>query len=929
MKTQPQQETIDSPTPHTIKHFPPGITFKHPWRTYQQRVLDQLKFHLHDNHLHIIAPPGSGKTVLGLEVVLRLNKPVLILAPTLAIRNQWIQRFCELFLQTEVTPEWISRDIRRPGLMTVITYQGLHAACNNLPQHEQTDEDDVNEEDEIADECVGATPKNNGQLEAIANLLKQQGTDTIVADEAHHLKNEWWHTLHRLKALLTPTIVGLTATPPYDVSVAEWMRYSELNGPVDAEITIPELVRAGDLCPHQDHVYFTEPTPDENHRIMTFRTDMDRLLSEIIQDPVLEQAMQSHPAWLRPIEELNWIYNNLEIFAAILVFLHAKGVLIPPTHLDIIGDKDHPIPPMDHLWCQRLLTYYIYQEKTHFTAFDTHRQHLENKLKHHGAIDKKQIDFCFSKRLAGVLNTSISKLRGIERIVAFEHQQMGAQLRMVILTDYIRKEAWVNAAENNAPINKLGVLPIFELLRRQSGQTLKLGILTGSLIVIPRTALEALAHEAQRSGIAAIGHTPVPFDHHYVTIDESDRLRHDMVGLVTRLFEQGEIEVLVGTKSLLGEGWDAPAINALVMASYVGSFVLSNQMRGRAIRTQPGNAGKTANIWHLVCLDNTSADGGNDLELLKRRFRGFTGPCYHSGASIENGIGRLNLPEKIGHINGSQHNAQTLEQAANRPALAQKWNQALANGVRLIDEITFPEAIRRNSTRRKVFYTRRTIATLMFELIMAGMVFLKDMLIKMGTHTQRIDSLKDFFTWMSVAGTIGLVYFGRQTYVSLKYYLKYRDIAADIGRIAQALLHTLAEAGLLQTPVAELKAETGTDLYGSLTCHLKGGTSYDESLFINAIGEIVSPINNPRYVIIRKHQFMGIKTQIDFHAVPEVLGKNKRTADIFLKHWKKQVGATEMVFTKYYQGRKQLIHARMHAFANQFENASIRKNIWR
>ena len=81
--------------------------------------------------MHVIAPPGSGKTVLGLEVAIRLNKPTLILAPTIAIRNQWIHRFCELFLQTNHTPDWISRDIRNPKFMTVITYQSLHSACNN------------------------------------------------------------------------------------------------------------------------------------------------------------------------------------------------------------------------------------------------------------------------------------------------------------------------------------------------------------------------------------------------------------------------------------------------------------------------------------------------------------------------------------------------------------------------------------------------------------------------------------------------------------------------------------------------------------------------------------------------------------------------------------------------------------------------------
>jgi len=72
--------------------------FRWPWRDYQARVLNELGQHLDDNRLHIVAAPGSGKTVLGLEVMRLLAKPTLILAPTLTVRNQWIDRFVNLFL---------------------------------------------------------------------------------------------------------------------------------------------------------------------------------------------------------------------------------------------------------------------------------------------------------------------------------------------------------------------------------------------------------------------------------------------------------------------------------------------------------------------------------------------------------------------------------------------------------------------------------------------------------------------------------------------------------------------------------------------------------------------------------------------------------------------------------------------------------------
>ena len=89
----------------------------------------------------------------------------------------------------------------------------------------------------------------------------------------------------------------------------------------------------------------------------------------------------------------------------------------------------------------------------------------------------------------------------------------------------------------------------------------------------------------------------------FVIIKASSSGKNKVVAAITELFQQGIIKILVGTKSLLGEGWDAPAMNTLILASYVGSFVSSNQMRGRAIRIDPNTSEKTGNIWHLACID--------------------------------------------------------------------------------------------------------------------------------------------------------------------------------------------------------------------------------------------------------------------------------------------------------------------------------------
>lgn len=47
-----------------------------------------------------------------------------------------------------------------------------------------------------------------------------------------------------------------------------WTRYIDMCGEIDEEITVPELVKEGSLCPHQDYVYFNYPTNEEQQKLI-------------------------------------------------------------------------------------------------------------------------------------------------------------------------------------------------------------------------------------------------------------------------------------------------------------------------------------------------------------------------------------------------------------------------------------------------------------------------------------------------------------------------------------------------------------------------------------------------------------------------------------------------------------------------------------
>jgi superfamily II DNA or RNA helicase len=908
-----------------VTEFPTPLAFKYTWRKYQQRVLNELDSHLNDNHLHVIAPPGSGKTVLGLEVAIRLNQPVLILAPTLAVRNQWIQRFCELFLQESHVPEWISRDIRNPAFMTVTTYQALYAACTKNKCNEKTT--DSEKESTPEDEITRHTFDN---LEAIVKGLKKVNIRTIIADEAHHLKNEWWQALIRVKQSLKPVIVGLTATPPYDVSALEWQRYLELNGSVDAEISVPELVAEGDLCPHQDCIFLTLPTESEQEGILRFRQTMHRLFETLKQDATLIEALTTHPAWKNPAENLEWIYTNLNYFSSILIFLNANGHPISPAYLDIIGDSELQIPVLDYSWMAVLLEFYLFREKVHFMPFEEHRQNLENKLSYHGALDRQQVNFSTNSKVTGFLTSSRSKLHGIKEIVDFEFTNMGNGLRMVILTDYIRKEYLCNPQADTSGYAKIGVIPIFEIINNKCNPGIKLGVLTGSLIILPKSTTKSLMTQAQNAGINSMKLTPFATDANYYTLQQDEQNKHHLVELITQLFQQGEIEVLIGTKSLLGEGWDAPAINSLILASFVGSFVLSNQMRGRAIRIQNGNSDKTSNIWHLACIDATSTNGGDDMELMKRRFRSFVGISHSKTPCIENGFGRMNLEEGIkNHETLTRINGTTFQLANDRISLKKRWKQAIDGGVTLVEEIKIPFKNERSFREVKKLYLNKTIANLMALLSLGFVGYLEWALQFIGRIAKNVKTMQDLYLALTVLLSIAVFTMGRFSLKTLKLYLTYRDIAKDIRNIGDALLASLVREGTIHTPQEQLKVIASVDEMGAVYCHLEGGTTFEKSTFINALHEVIGLIDNPRYVIIRKNKLLAFIQQKDYHPVPEILGRNKVLAVYFKDQWIRMVGNCELIYTRTLEGRKLLLKSRIKSLSAQFETSNEQVNKWR
>ncbi len=908
-----------------MKTFPKDIQFRLSWRRYQQRVLSDLKNHLDDDHLHIVAAPGSGKTVLGLEVVRRLNQPTLIFTPTVAIRDQWVDRLVGLFHdQSGETPDWISRDIRHPRFLTVSTYQGLHSVYTS-----QAEEDSEGEEkpSPTAGE-KDATPSGRSSGKApLLKKLEKLGVRTLVLDEAHHLRNEWWRCLIDLKKNLDrPTVVALTATAPFDVSPSEWDRYVDLCGPIDAEITVPELVQEKNLCPHQDYVYLSGPLRAEKEELRDFRKAVSAYVKTLYADEGFIAALEQHPCVNQPKEHLEEILADPAFYSSIAFFLnHVRG-RAPRRLLNIIGFSRRQCPKLDREHLEILLTGCLYAHAKAFAPQKESMRQIGRDLKRLGAIERRTVNLRSTRRTARLLTRSVSKLKSIEEIIAIESDALGSDLRMVVLTDFVRRADFPKDPKDLQPLKRLGVVPIFEQIRRAAPSNVQLGILTGTLTVIPRAAQEQLRSIADRMRLdpTTIGFKPLAHDEQFCEVTIRGTEKQKIATLVTQLLREGGVTVLIGTTALLGEGWDAPAVNALILASFVGSYMLSNQMRGRAIRTQRGNPAKTANIWHLVCQEEGQADVGEDLETLERRFKAFVGVSFKK-STIESGLGRLGLGKppydeaRINHVN-----AVMTQQARNRDGLRTRWELALAatRAGAMQEEVTTSQL----ALPRDFVFTRTILAALWQAWFWGVSVF--SLLMQ---STQRFSgerALRGLFILLGVASALAALAALPKCGKALWLFLRHGPIASSMRQIGKALLKAMIEAEALEARAAKRRVVAERRDYGFVTCSLKGGATRDRSVFLEALQELLKPIDNPRYILVRKNP-LGPLMRRDYHAVPKVLAKRKESAEHFRRMWARHVGPCELVYTRSVEGRQLLLKARAQSMSAAFQRRAERTRTWR
>jgi len=557
----------------------------------------------------------------------RLKKNALVLSPTRVIRDQWLSRlsdFCDV--EDSESLDWISRDIDEPRALTSVTYQALYAKLTNDKAEHQS-EQLVDIEEEFSQKI-----KTNALRNFIAKL-QQHNIQVIIMDEAHHLRAEWWRAIDKVLAALPDLIlVSLTATPPYDSEGHEWSKYEQLCGPIDEEISVPELVKTGTLCPHQDYIWAVDVSPSEKMRIKQYDERVSFLCRTLFNDQFFNQVVLEHP-WLTQIADTDAVIKQPHIAIALLSFMKAKQIEIPHYLFSLLDLTVNDIPDFGRQQWQLLIEAVLFSNTfIHSAAAKKFIEQLKKQLRSTELLHKRQLSLVRSRRLERSLSLSAAKITACINIHKIEYRSRQQDLRQVILTDYIRDEM-VSANSKIGNVN-LGAWPIYRELVVESKIPEQIAMLTGRLCLIHKQQIDGLLALCESKKITA-----KPFHGNQIFYQVSGPL-NQLTNAFTELLISGKIKVLIGTRSLLGEGWDAPVVNSLILASSVGSFMLTNQMRGRAIRIDKKRVDKISSIWHLVAIDAESESGQRDYYNLKNRFETFVG-LSEKALTIESGFDRL------------------------------------------------------------------------------------------------------------------------------------------------------------------------------------------------------------------------------------------------------------------------------------------------
>jgi hypothetical protein len=107
-------------------------------------------------------------------------------------------------------------------------------------------------------------------------------------------------------------------------------------------------------------------------------------------------------------------------------------------------------------------------------------------------------------------------------------------------------------------------------------------------------------------------------------------------------------------------------------------------------------------------------------------------------------------------------------------------------------------------------------------------------------------------------------------------FIMHGSIESSMKQIGEALLETLTTIGRIKTDKSKLGVLSERGEGGTVFCHITRGTTYEKHLYLDALRETLNPVDNPRYIVVRRSWFTLIE-QRDYHRCRNALAPTRNT----------------------------------------------------
>ncbi|MCV6986755.1 DEAD/DEAH box helicase family protein [Mycobacterium shinjukuense] len=890
--------------------------FAGTWRAYQRQALDAFDADVAagDNRCYLVLPPGAGKTLIGLEAARRLGRRTLVLVPNTAVQAQWAAAWDHSFPATDPAVSRCGTERDLTSAMNVLTYQSLAVI------------------DDESDATVRRAVLRSRDRQALLGLLHPNGRAlieraaglgpwTLVLDECHHLLATWGALVSALASVLGPqtALIGLTATPP--TALNPWQRtlHDELFGTADFVIPTPALVKEGDLAPYQELVYLTEPTLEEQAWITTHRARFADLMLALVDQRL---GSMSLAAWLRTRivdrstragNQIAWsTFERAEPDLARSALRFAYDGLIPLPDGARLREQ-HRVPPDAQDWVNVLTDFSLGhlqqspdpRDGQALTAIKRVLPGLGYRLTSNGVrVATSPVD--------RVCALSESKIAATAHILDTEHAVLGARMRALVLCDFESMTGTLPTSE--APVSdQSGSAQLVTAMLAASD--LRRRVPLHALLVTGQTFACPAAIEADLSAFCADRGAPVitePFDPHpglRVVRGNGSFTPRTWVALATAYFLAGRARVLVGTRALLGEGWDCPAVNVTIDLTSATTQAAITQMRGRAIRQDPRDGDKVADNWSVCCFTTEHPRGDADYLRLVRKHDGYYAASPQG--LIESGVTHCDpslSPYRPPATDAPAITARALQRVAEREQARARWR--IGEPYDGIDVVT----IRVRSRQPLGIAAPRIAASALTPPVPGrlspvrlarGAVAALSLIGAGAGATAAVAGLGPL-AGATTAGSVLTAGAGLLATAAVAESRRLRQAPNALEQLAAVVADALKAAGGAEKGSEALRISSDPD--GWIRCEL-GGVPTEQSLrFSAALDELLAPLAEPRYLIGRKiltpptarvaralfaaRAVIGLPLPgaVAWHAVPQWFARRKDRRQCLLQCWRRHIG---------------------------------------